>query len=47
MNPTSEARFADRRFAWLSEPLPPVTVSFELFPAKTPAAADKLWQTVE
>jgi hypothetical protein len=37
MNPTSEARFADRRFAWLSEPLPPVTVSFELFPPKPPA----------
>jgi len=47
MNRTSEARFADHRFAWLSEPLPPVTVSIELFPAKTPAGEVKLWQAVD
>ena len=47
MSPTSKADFADRRFAWLSEPLPPIKISFELFPAKTPAAATKLWHTVE
>jgi len=47
MNPTSKARFADRRFAWLSEPLPPITISFELFPAKTPGAATKLWEAVD
>jgi methylenetetrahydrofolate reductase (NADPH) len=47
MNSISEAHFANRRFAWLSEPLPPIELSFELFPAKTPAAATKLWQTVD
>jgi methylenetetrahydrofolate reductase (NADPH) len=47
MNAISHTRFADRRFAWLGEPLPDVEVSFEFFPAKTPAGEEKLWQTVE
>jgi methylenetetrahydrofolate reductase (NADPH) len=47
MNAISKARFADRRFAWLGEPLPSTAISFELFPAKTPAGEDRLWQTVE
>jgi methylenetetrahydrofolate reductase (NADPH) len=47
MNMISKTRFADRRFAWLGEPLPDVAISFEFFPAKTPAAEAKLWQTVE
>jgi methylenetetrahydrofolate reductase (NADPH) len=47
MNAISHTRFADRRFAWLGEPLPNVEVSFEFFPAKTPAGEEKLWQTVE
>jgi len=28
MNALSQLRFADRRFAWLGEPLPEVEVSF-------------------
>ena len=40
-------RFAERRFAWLGEPLPEVAISFEFFPPKTEAATAKLWQTVE
>ena len=47
MNPSSKAHFADRRFAWLGEPLPDVAISFEFFPAKTAAAETRLWQTVE
>jgi methylenetetrahydrofolate reductase (NADPH) len=47
MSAISPSRFADRRFAWLGEPLPDVDVSFEFFPAKSPAAELKLWQTVE
>jgi methylenetetrahydrofolate reductase (NADPH) len=47
MRATARAGFADRRFAWLGEPLPEVEISFEFFPAKTPAAEIKLWQTVE
>jgi methylenetetrahydrofolate reductase (NADPH) len=47
MNAISHTGFADRRFAWLGEPLPEVEISFEFFPAKTPAAELKLWQTVE
>jgi methylenetetrahydrofolate reductase (NADPH) len=47
MNAISQTRFADRRFAWLGEPLPDVEISFELFPPKTPAGETKLWQTVQ
>jgi methylenetetrahydrofolate reductase (NADPH) len=47
MSALAKTRFADRRFAWLGEPLPDVAISFELFPAKTPAADARLWQTVE
>ena len=47
MSAISQTRFADRRFAWLGEPLPDVEISFEFFPAKTPAAETRLWQTVE
>jgi methylenetetrahydrofolate reductase (NADPH) len=47
MNAISQTRFADRRFAWLGEPLPDVEVSFELFPAKTPAGETRLWEAVE
>jgi methylenetetrahydrofolate reductase (NADPH) len=47
MNACSQTRFADRCVAWLGEPLPDVEVSFEFFPAKTPAAEAKLWETVE
>jgi methylenetetrahydrofolate reductase (NADPH) len=39
--------FAERRFAWLGEPLPEVAVSFEFFPPKSEAAAAKLWQCVD
>jgi methylenetetrahydrofolate reductase (NADPH) len=41
------ADFAERRFAWLGEPLPEVAISFEFFPPKTADAGAKLWQTVE
>jgi methylenetetrahydrofolate reductase (NADPH) len=47
MNPISQARFADRRFAWLGEPLPDVRISFEFFPAKTAAGETRLWQAVD
>ena len=47
MNLISKAHFADRHVAWLGESLPPVEVSFEFFPPKTPAGASRLWQTVE
>ncbi len=47
MNTISSTRFADRRFAWLGEPLPEIAISFEIFPAKTPAAAERLWQSIE
>jgi methylenetetrahydrofolate reductase (NADPH) len=47
MNAISPPRFADRRFAWLGEPLPDVGISFEFFPAKTAAGEEKLWQAVE
>jgi methylenetetrahydrofolate reductase (NADPH) len=47
MNAFSQLRFADRRFAWLGEPLPEVEVSFEIFPPKTPAAETRLWETVD
>jgi len=47
MSAIPQTRFADRRFAWLGEPLPDVKISFEFFPAKTPAAETRLWQTVE
>lgn len=47
MNTISPTRFADRRFAWLGEPLPDVAISFEFFPAKTPAGEARLWQSVE
>jgi methylenetetrahydrofolate reductase (NADPH) len=47
MSAITQTRFADRRFAWLGEPLPDVGISFEFFPAKTPAAETRLWQTVE
>jgi methylenetetrahydrofolate reductase (NADPH) len=47
MNTLSPPRFADRRFAWLGEPLPDVAISFEFFPAKSPAAEIRLWQSVE
>lgn len=41
------ARFNDRRFAWLGEPLPPVRTSFEFFPPKTPESSARLWDTAE
>jgi methylenetetrahydrofolate reductase (NADPH) len=47
MSAISQTRFADRRFAWLGEPLPDAEISFEFFPAKTPAGEDRLWQSVE
>jgi methylenetetrahydrofolate reductase (NADPH) len=47
MSAITQTRFADRRFAWLGEPLPDVGISFEFFPAKTPVAEARLWQTVE
>jgi methylenetetrahydrofolate reductase (NADPH) len=47
MSAITQTRFADRRFAWLGEPLPDVEISFEFFPAKTPAAEARLWQAVE
>jgi methylenetetrahydrofolate reductase (NADPH) len=47
MSAISQTRFADRRFAWLGEPLPDVEISFEFFPAKTPAGEARLWQSVE
>jgi methylenetetrahydrofolate reductase (NADPH) len=47
MNPNPKPRFADRRFAWLGESLPDVAISFEFFPAKTPAGEARLWQTVD
>jgi methylenetetrahydrofolate reductase (NADPH) len=47
MNAISQTRFADRRFAWLGEPLPNVEISFEFFPAKTPAGETRLWESVE
>ena len=47
MSAISQTRFTDRRFAWLGEPLPQVEISFEFFPAKTPAGETRLWQTVE
>jgi methylenetetrahydrofolate reductase (NADPH) len=47
MNSTAKAHFADRRFAWLGEPLPEVRISFEFFPPKTPAAETRLWHTIE
>jgi methylenetetrahydrofolate reductase (NADPH) len=47
MTDLDAGRFAARRFAWLSEPLPPVTISFEVFPPKTPAGEERLWQVVD
>jgi methylenetetrahydrofolate reductase (NADPH) len=47
MSAMSSTRFADRRFAWLGEPLPHVEISFEFFPAKTPAGETRLWESVE
>ncbi|MGH6942895.1 MAG: methylenetetrahydrofolate reductase [NAD(P)H] [Geminicoccaceae bacterium] len=47
MTPDTVARFADRRFAWLGEPLPEIMVSFEFFPPKSETAAAQLWQTAE
>lgn len=38
--------FADRRIAWLGEPLPPVRVSFEFFPPRSPGAEERFWDTV-
>ena len=32
--------FAERRFAWLGEPLPAARISFEFFPPKTPAGEE-------
>jgi methylenetetrahydrofolate reductase (NADPH) len=46
MNAISPTRFAEHRFAWLGEPLPAVAISFEFFPAKSPAAEAKLWESV-
>ncbi len=47
MNANPTTGFADRRFAWLSESLPDVAISFEFFPAKTPAGETRLWQAVD
>jgi methylenetetrahydrofolate reductase (NADPH) len=47
MSAITRTRFADRRFAWLGEPLPDVEISFEFFPAKTPAGEERLWQGIE
>lgn len=41
------ALFSPRRFAWLGEPLPPVEISFEFFPPRTPAGAAALWNAVD
>jgi methylenetetrahydrofolate reductase (NADPH) len=41
------AGFAERRFAWLGEPLPEAAISFEFFPPKTADAGARLWQVVE
>jgi len=36
-----------RAAGWLDEPLPPVRLSIEVFPPKTPEAAARLWQNLE
>jgi len=46
MKHQSSRDFAERRFAWLGEPLPPARISFEFFPPKTPEAEGRLWDTV-
>src|SRR5690606_13147956 len=47
MNVNAARAFAERRFAWLGEPLPDVAISFEFFPPKTAEAESRLWQAIE
>lgn len=43
--PTNVERL--RAAGWLDEPLPPVRLSIEVFPPKTPEATARLWQNLE
>lgn len=43
--PTNVERW--RAAGWLDEPLPPVRLSIEVFPPKTPEATARLWQNLE
>ena len=43
---TLEAKRA-KAASWLSEPLPPVELSIEIFPTKTPEAGERLWKNLE
>jgi methylenetetrahydrofolate reductase (NADPH) len=47
MNGDLHRAYALRRVAWLGEPLPPVRVSFEFFPPRSPAAEERFWDAVE
>lgn len=46
MSQEISGHFADRRFAWLGEALPPVRISFEVFPPKTPEAEARFWEAL-
>jgi hypothetical protein len=44
MNVSMARAFSERRFAWLDEPLPEVTISLEFFPPKTACASAPAWR---